>query len=47
MGEVIVKGDMGAMVKVLFQGLHITHIIFSFVYNLKCCILVIKFNIAF
>jgi hypothetical protein len=38
-GENVVKGARSAKVKVLFQGLHITHIIFMLVYNLKFYIL--------
>jgi len=39
-----VKGDMGAKVKVFFQGLHMTHVNFVLVYNLKFYILNIQFN---
>ncbi len=35
----MVKGAKGTKVKVLFQGLHVTHVIFMLVYNLKFCIL--------
>jgi len=35
MGENIVKGAKGAKVKVFFQGLHMTHVIFVLVYNFK------------
>jgi len=35
MGEIIIKGAMGIKVKVFFQGLHITHVIFALIiYNL-------------
>jgi hypothetical protein len=37
-GENIVKRAKGTKVKVFFQGLHITHVIFVFVYNLEICI---------
>jgi hypothetical protein len=37
--EITIKGAKGAKVKVLFQGLHMTHVFFTFVYNLKFCIL--------
>jgi hypothetical protein len=37
----------GAKVKVLFQGLHMTHIIFVLVYNFKFCISYTLFNITF
>jgi hypothetical protein len=33
------KGVKGAKVKVLFQGLHMTHVISMLVYNLNCYIL--------
>jgi len=39
LGEIMVKGTKGAKVKVLFQGLHMTCVIFALVYNLKFCIL--------
>jgi hypothetical protein len=35
LGEITVKGARGAKVKVLFQGLHMTHVILALVYNLK------------
>jgi hypothetical protein len=38
-GENMVKGAKGAKVKVLFQRLHMTRVIFVLVYNLKFCIL--------
>jgi hypothetical protein len=44
-GEVMVKGARGARVKIIFQGLHMTHVIFALVYNLKFCILDASFNI--
>jgi hypothetical protein len=50
MGEVMVKGAKGAKgakVKVLFQGLHMTRVIFVLVYNLKFCILDTPFNTTF
>jgi hypothetical protein len=43
-GENTVKGAMGAKVKVLFQGLHVTCVIFMLVYNLKFYILDTQFN---
>jgi hypothetical protein len=47
MGEITVKGAKGAKVKVLFQGLHMTHVIIVLVYNLKFYISNTPFNIAF
>jgi hypothetical protein len=46
-GENKIKRIRGVKVKVIFQGLHITHVIFVLVYNLKICILGTPFNIAF
>jgi len=46
-GEIMVKKARGAKVKVLFQGLHITRVIFALVYNLKFCISNTPFNNAF
>jgi hypothetical protein len=43
----MVKRAMDAKVKVLFQGLHMTCVIFVLVYNLKFCISDTPFNIAF
>jgi hypothetical protein len=43
----MVKGTMGANVKVLFQGLHMTRVIFVLVYKLKFCISDTPFNTAF
>jgi len=43
----MVKGARGAKVKILFQGLHMTHVIPVLVYNLKFYILNTPFNIAF
>ncbi len=34
LGEIMVKGARGAKVKVFFQGLHMTCVIFVLVYNL-------------
>jgi hypothetical protein len=34
MGEIVVKGTKGTKVKIIFQGLHMTHVIFVLVYNL-------------
>jgi hypothetical protein len=46
LGENIAKGAMGAKVKVLFQGLHITHLIRVLVYSFKFCILDTQLSIA-
>ncbi len=46
-GENTVKGTKGVKVKVLFQRLHMTHVIFVLVYNLTFCILGTPFNIIF
>jgi hypothetical protein len=40
MGEIMVKGAKGAKAKILFQGLHMTHVIHALVYNLKFYILI-------
>jgi hypothetical protein len=45
LGENMVKEAKG--VKVFFQGLHMTHVIFVLVYNFKFCILNIQINIAY
>jgi uncharacterized membrane protein YagU involved in acid resistance len=37
----------GAKVKVIFQGLHMTHVIFTLVYNLTFCILNTPFSTTF
>jgi hypothetical protein len=47
LGEITVKGARGAKVKVFFQGLYMTCVIFVLVYNFKFCILDIPFNITF
>jgi hypothetical protein len=47
MGENTIKGVKNAKVKVIFQGIHMTHVIFVLVYNLKFCILGTPFNTAF
>jgi hypothetical protein len=47
MGEITVKGAKVAKVKVLFQGLHMTRVIFALVYNLKLCISDTPFNNVF
>jgi len=47
MGEIMIKGAKGAKVKVIFQGLHMTHVILALVYNFKFCISDSPFNIAF
>jgi len=46
MCENTIKGIKGVKVKILFQGLHMTRIIFMLIYNLKFYILEIQFNIA-
>jgi hypothetical protein len=46
-GEITVKGAMGAEVKIIFEGMHMTLVIFALVYNLKLCISNTLFNIAF
>jgi hypothetical protein len=46
-GEIMVKKARGAKVKVIFQGLHMTHVIFVLVYNLKFCISNTPFKITF
>jgi hypothetical protein len=35
----MIKRVKGAMVKIFFQGLHMTRVIYVLVYNLKICIL--------
>jgi hypothetical protein len=47
MDEIMVKGAKGAKVKVLFQGLHMTHSIPALVYNLKFYILNAPFSTTF
>jgi len=47
MGESTVKGTMGAKVKVIFQRLHMTRVVFVLVYNFKFCVLGTPFNIVF
>jgi len=39
MGENMVKGVKGTKVKVIFQGLHVTCLIYMLAYNLKFYIL--------
>jgi uncharacterized membrane protein YagU involved in acid resistance len=46
-GEIRVKKTKGTKSKVLFQVLHMTHVIFVLVYNLKFCILNTPFNTTF
>jgi hypothetical protein len=46
-GEIMIKGAKGTKVKVLFQGLHMTRVIFVLVYNFKLYILDTPFNITF
>jgi hypothetical protein len=47
MGENIVKGTKGAKVKVFFQRLYISRVIFVLVYNLNFFISSTQFNITF
>jgi hypothetical protein len=46
LGENTIKGSKGTKVKIIFQWLYMTHVIFVLVYNLKFCILDTQFNIA-
>jgi len=46
-GEIMVKRTKGTKVKFIFQGLHMTHVILAYVYNLKLRILDTPFSIAF
>ncbi len=46
-GEIKVKKTKGAEVKVLFQGLNMTHVFLALVYNLKFYILDTPFSTAF
>jgi hypothetical protein len=45
--EITIKGAKGAKVKVLFQGLHMTCVIFTLVHNLKFYISDTPFNTTF
>jgi hypothetical protein len=45
--ENTIKRIRGAKVKVFYQGLHMTCVIFVLVYNFKFCISNTPFNIAF
>jgi hypothetical protein len=47
MGENTVKEARGTKVKVLFQGLHMTCVIYVLVYNFIICILTTVINTAF
>jgi len=47
LGENMVEIARSTKVKVLFQGLHMTHVVFVLVYNFKFYILGSPFNIAF
>jgi hypothetical protein len=47
LGEKTVKKAKGTKVKVLFQGLHMTHVIPTLAYNLKYCILNTPFGTTF
>jgi hypothetical protein len=46
-GEIMIKTTKNAKVKILFQGLHMTRVIFVLVYNLKFCISNTPFNTTF
>jgi len=46
-GEITVEGVEGTKVKVLFQGLHMTHVIPALVFNLKFSISGTSFSTAF
>jgi len=46
-GEITVKGIRGAKVKIFFQGLRMTCVIFALVYNLQFCILDVQLNPTF
>jgi hypothetical protein len=46
-GENTIKGVKSAKVKVLLQGLHMTHVIFLLIYNFKFCILGTPFDVTF
>jgi hypothetical protein len=41
-----IKGAKGTKVKVIFQGWHMTHVIYLLVYNLVFSILDTQFNIT-
>jgi hypothetical protein len=43
----MIKGTKGAKVKILFQGLHMTHVVFVLIYKFKSYISSTPFNIAF
>jgi len=47
MGENIVKTTRGAKVKIFFEKLQMTHVIFVLIYNFKICILGALFNVTF
>jgi hypothetical protein len=47
LGENTIKGAKGIKVKILFQWLHMTRVIFVLVYIFKFCILDTQFNIAY
>jgi hypothetical protein len=47
LGKITIKGAKGAKIKVFFQGLQMTHIIYVSVYNSKFCISNTPFNTAF
>jgi hypothetical protein len=45
--EIMVQGTRGTKIEVLFQQLHMTHVIFVLVSNFKLCILDTQFNITY
>jgi hypothetical protein len=47
LGENTVKGAKGNKIKILFQGPHMTCVIFVLIYNFKFCILSTPFNATF
>jgi hypothetical protein len=46
-GEIMVKGAMGAKIKVFFQRLHMPCVIYVLLHNLFFCILDTLFNTTF
>jgi len=47
MGENTIEGARGAKIKIHFQRLHMTYVVFVLVYKIKFSILGTPFNIAF
>jgi len=43
----MVKGAIGTQIKVFFQGLHMTCVIFGLFYNLKLCILNLTLHVRY